>query len=151
MLVLGGCKNPISHAWHATTHAASSAAGFVWDHQGTIATVVAGGACIAVTVGTCAARAGGAFLLRAQQRGRRHWRESVVDGVVTYSTFGVAAVGEAGLAGVGGFGKWGLKGALALPGFVGDWSDCLNWPFTINGVVGAGSRRSRAAIWRCSS
>jgi RHS repeat-associated protein len=112
----------------AAAHAAAAAGSYAWDHRGTIATVVAGGACIAVTVGTCAALAGGAFLLRAQQRGMRHWRASLVDGAVTYATFGVAAAGEAGLEGlegIGGLAKWGLKGALAVPGLVGDWSERL--------------------------
>ncbi len=55
---------------------------------GAIATVGAIGVC-AFTAGTgCAFATAAAFAVRAQQRGRGRWRESVGDGLVTVATFG---------------------------------------------------------------
>jgi hypothetical protein len=113
----GGCKKSISHAWHATTHAVSSAGGFVWDHRGTIASGVAMAACFGGPL-ACGIAQGSAWLIRSQQRGYNHWRANAEDGIWTGATFGLGQAFRFGGKGLQGVAKWAVKGAAALPGVV---------------------------------
>ncbi|UUV30726.1 PA14 domain-containing protein [Amycolatopsis roodepoortensis] len=80
---------------------ATQAATWVWNNRGTVATVVATGACLvpAVGWGACGALQAGALAIRAQQRAQQGggwkatWKANVGDALFTAATFGTVGVG----------------------------------------------------------
>lgn len=101
-------------AWDAT---GGKAVTWVAENPGTAATFVGVGVCTVASLGTCAVATGGAFVARSLERAADDgWRDSlgatVVDGVVTYATFGlVSAPASLGLTRGGGAAIPGLFGA----------------------------------------
>ncbi|WP_431841712.1 RHS repeat-associated core domain-containing protein [Calidifontibacter indicus] len=62
---------------------------YVWKKRAVIATVASIGVCAFSMGAGCVLLTATAFALRAQQRGRGQWRQSVGDGMITVATFGL--------------------------------------------------------------
>jgi RHS repeat-associated protein len=116
-LCTDGITDALDDAWdygyEVATDAVDDAADFTWRNRGTIATIGAAGACVSgVGLAACGYWAAGAFVARSSQRIDEHGfsnslRTNLVDGGLTYLTFGLSGAFEAlagPWAGVGGVG-----------------------------------------------